>query len=163
MSDPLSAVVRSVGSRPASRRAAGMPRSAIREIMALAAGRPNVIHLEVGEPDFSTPAHIVDGAFDAVRSGWTKYSSNAGLPTLRKMVADRTAKRWKTPVLPDQIVITTGAIGALYSALMSVVDAGDEVLIPDPGWPNYEAITHLAGGTSVRFTQLASRGFLPHR
>ena len=61
----------------------------------------------------------------------------------------------------DQIVITTGAIGALYSALMSVIDAGDEVLIPDPGWPNYEAIVRLADATPIRFAQSASRGFLP--
>jgi aspartate/methionine/tyrosine aminotransferase len=161
MSNTPSSAAPSVGSRPASRRAASMPRSAIREIMALAAGRSNVIHMEVGEPDFSTPSHIVDGAFAAARSGWTKYSSNAGLPTLRKMVADHTAARWEMPVSADQIIITTGAIGALYSALMSVVDTGDEVLIPDPGWPNYEAIAHLAGATPVRFTQLASRGFLP--
>ena len=161
MSDPISSMVKSVDRRPASQRAAGMPRSAIREIMALAAGRSSVIHLEVGEPDFFTPSHIVDGAFAAAKAGWTKYSSNAGLPSLRKMVADRTAARWNMPVLPDQIVITTGAIGALYSALMAVVDPGDEVLIPDPGWPNYEAITHLAGATPVRVTQSASRGFLP--
>ena len=147
--------------RPASSRAAGMPRSAIREIMSLAAGRPSVIHMEIGEPDFSTPSSIVESAFDAARKGWTKYSSNAGLPSLRKMVAERCVKRWNVPVHPDQIVVTSGAIGALYSSLMSVVDIGDEVLIPDPGWPNYEAITHLAGGTPVRFNQSASRGFLP--
>lgn len=161
MSDPKSTAAAAAETRPSSRRAAGMPRSAIREIMALAAGRSNVIHLEIGEPDFSTPAHIIDSAFDAARSGWTKYSSNAGLPALRKMVAERTAARWDKPVSPDQVIITTGAIGALYSALMAVVDAGDEVLIPDPGWPNYESITHLAGGMPVRFNQPASRGFLP--
>jgi aspartate aminotransferase/aminotransferase len=149
------------GARPASTRAAGMPRSAIREIMALAAGRPSVIHMEIGEPDFSTPAPIVEGAFEAVRQGWTKYSSNAGLPSLRKLVANRCTSRWNASVSPDQIVITTGAIGALYSSLMAVVDAGDEVLIPDPGWPNYEAITHLAGAQPVRFNQSVSRGFLP--
>ena len=74
--------------RPSSRRAAGMPRSAIREIMALAAGRQDVIHLEVGEPDFSTPRHIIEGAFAAARGGWTKYSPNAGLPMLRQRVAN---------------------------------------------------------------------------
>jgi aspartate aminotransferase/aminotransferase len=64
-------------------------------------------------------------------------------------------------VSANEVVITTGAIGALYAALMSVVDAGDEVLIPDPGWPNYEAIVHLAGATPIRFAQPASRRFLP--
>ena len=129
--------------------------------MGLAAGRTNVIHLEVGEPDFTTPAHIADGAFSAVRSGWTKYSSNAGLPSLRQMVAEHASRRLTRQIGAEDVVITTGAIGALYTALMIVVDAGDEVLIPDPGWPNYEAIVHLAGATPIRFMQQASRGFLP--
>jgi aspartate/methionine/tyrosine aminotransferase len=148
--------------RHASQRAAEMPRSAIREIMALAAGRPNVIHLEVGEPDFSTPQHIIDAAFKAASAGWTKYSPNAGLPALRQQVAARASRhRGRQPVVAEQVVITTGAIGALYSALMAVIDAGDEVLIPDPGWPNYEAIVHLAGAKAVRYQERASRGFLP--
>jgi aspartate/methionine/tyrosine aminotransferase len=148
--------------RNASRRAADLPRSAIRHIMALAAGRPNVIHLEVGEPDFSTPQHITDAAFAAASAGWTKYSPNAGLSALRRQVAARASRHSKEPVVTDQVVITTGAIGALYSALMAVVDAGDEVLIPDPGWPNYEAIVHLAGARAIRYQERASRGFLPN-
>jgi aspartate/methionine/tyrosine aminotransferase len=147
--------------RPASRRAAGMPRSAIREIMALAGGRPNVIHLEVGEPDFITPLPIVEAAFAAARSGFTKYSPNAGLSSLRDRVATRVSAAWHNSVAAERIIITTGAIGALYSAIMSVTDAGDEVLIPDPGWPNYEAIIHLAGAVPVRFQLPARRGFLP--
>ena len=147
--------------RNASQRAADLPRSAIRHIMALAAGRPNVIHLEVGEPDFSTPQHITDAAFAAASAGWTKYSPNAGLSALRRQVAARASRHSKEPVVTDQVVITPGAIGALYSALMAVVDAGDEVLIPDPGWPNYEAIVHLAGARAIRYQERASRGFLP--
>jgi aspartate/methionine/tyrosine aminotransferase len=147
--------------RAVSRRAGSMPRSAIREIMALAAGRPEVIHLEIGEPDVSTPRAIIDGAFEAARAGWTKYSANAGLPSLRKLVAKHASNAWKQTVATEQVVITTGAIGALYSSLMSVVDAGDEVLIPDPGWPNYESIVHLAGATPVRFSQTPERRFLP--
>jgi aspartate aminotransferase/aminotransferase len=138
-----------------------MPRSAIREIMALAADRKDVIHLEVGEPDFSTPAHVIEAAFAAARAGWTKYSPNAGLPALRRRVAERTSRAWRREVSAERIVITTGAIGALYSALMSVIDPGDEVLIPDPGWPNYEAIVRLADATPVRFAQPAARGSLP--
>jgi aspartate/methionine/tyrosine aminotransferase len=147
--------------RHASQRAAEMPRSAIREIMALAAGRPNVIHLEVGEPDFSTPQHIIDAAFAAASAGWTKYSPNAGLSALRQQVAARASRSSEQLVVAERVVMTTGAIGGLYSALMAVVDAGDEVLIPDPGWPNYEAIVHLAGAKAVRYQEKASRGFLP--
>ena len=147
--------------RPASRRASSLPRSAIREIMSLAAGKPDVIHLEVGEPDASTPPHIIDAAFKAAREGWTRYSSNAGLPSLRQRVAARVSGRWKTEVSENRIVITTGAVGGLYSALMSVLDPGDEILIPDPGWPNYEAIAHLAGAKAVRYRLSPAAGFLP--
>jgi aspartate aminotransferase/aminotransferase len=129
--------------------------------MNLAAGRADVIHLEVGEPDVGTPPHIIEGAFAAAGVGWTKYSPNAGLPVLRRQVADRCSAAWNTPVSADQVVITTGAIGALFSAIMTVVDAGDEVLVPDPGWPNYESIVHLAAAVPIRFQQPASRGFLP--
>lgn len=138
-----------------------MPRSAIREIMALAAMRPEAIHLEVGEPDATTPAHIVAAAAEAARHGWTKYSPNAGLPALRALVAERAGRRWQRPVDAGQVIVTTGAVGALYTAAMTILDPGDELLIPDPGWPNYESIAHLAGARAIRYQQPAARGFLP--
>jgi aspartate aminotransferase/aminotransferase len=138
-----------------------MPRSAIREIMALAAGRSDVIHLEVGEPDFGTPNHIVEGAFAAVRAGATRYTGNAGRLSLRAAVAARAARRSGVAVTPERVVITVGAIGALFTALMAVIDAGDEVLIPDPGWPNYESIVVLAGGHPIRYPLPASGNFIP--
>ncbi|PWB57504.1 MAG: aminotransferase class I/II [Bradyrhizobiaceae bacterium] len=147
--------------RAPARRAGSMPRSAIREIMALAATVPNVIHLEVGEPDAITPAPIIEKAFAAVRDGATKYAPNAGLRPLRESVAQRCGARWGKPVAADRVVITTGAIGGLFSSLFAVLDPGDEVLIPDPGWPNYEAVAHLASATAVRYRMPASRGFLP--
>lgn len=147
--------------RPASARASSMPRSAIREIMALAAERSGVIHLEVGEPDAITPAHIIEAAFQAARAGWTKYSPNSGLPPLRKLIAERVSARCGAAVEPAHVVVTTGAIGALFTAIVTVADAGDEVLIPDPGWPNYESIAHLIGATPVRYGLAAERGFLP--
>ena len=147
-------------SRSLSKRADLMPRSAIREIMALAAGRSDVIHLEVGEPDFGTPSHIIEGAFEAVRAGATRYTGNAGRPTLRAAIAVRAARRG-TPVSPERAIVTVGAIGALFTALMTIVDAGDEVLIPDPGWPNYESIVVLTGGIPVRYPLPESNDFVP--
>jgi aspartate aminotransferase/aminotransferase len=97
----------------------------------------------------------------SARSGFTKYSPNAGLSSLRERVSKRVSAAWRKSVAADRVIITTGAIGALYSAIMSVTDAGDEVLIPDPGWPNYEAIVHLAGAMPVRFSLPAQRGFVP--
>lgn len=143
-----------------SRRAGLLPRSAIREIMSLAAGRSDVIHLEVGEPDFGTPAHIVERACADVRNGATRYTGNAGRPSLRTAVAAR-ASRAGVAVGPERVIVTVGAIGALFTALMTVIDSGDEVLIPDPGWPNYESIVVLAGGVPVRYPLPASRGFVP--
>jgi aspartate/methionine/tyrosine aminotransferase len=147
--------------RPASSRASSLPRSAIREIMNLAAGMKDVIHLEVGEPDAPTPAHITAAALRAASEGWTRYAPNAGLPSLRRRLAQRLSRRWGEPVGEERIVITTGAVGGLYTALMSVLDAGDEVLIPDPGWPNYAAIAHLAGALPVRYALRPEDQFLP--
>ncbi|MBT5456797.1 MAG: pyridoxal phosphate-dependent aminotransferase [Rhodospirillaceae bacterium] len=148
--------------RPAANRALSMPRSAIREIMALAAGREGVIHLEIGEPDFSTPAHIVNGALAAAQDGYTKYTPNPGFPALRAQIADHVSARYGNPISADRIVVTVGAVGGLYSALMAVTDFGDEILVPDPGWPNYESIVHLAEGRSVRFDLPVEDGFLPN-
>jgi aspartate/methionine/tyrosine aminotransferase len=147
--------------RAASVRAAGMPRSAIREIMNLAATLPDVIHLEVGEPDATTPDFIIAAAFDAVRQGATKYAPNAGLMPLREAIAARVFTRWSKRIPPERVVVTTGAIGALFTAMFSVLDPGDEVLIPDPGWPNYESIGHLAGARPVRYHLRADNAFLP--
>ena len=127
--------------RPAASRALSMPRSAIREIMVLAAGREDVIHMEIGEPDFSTPDHITTGAFEAVQAGFTKYTPNPGLASLRKKIADHVSNRWGALVNADRVVVTTGAVGGLFCALMAVTDVGDEILVPDPGWPNYESIS----------------------
>lgn len=144
-----------------SRRADGMPRSAIREIMALAAGRDDVIHLEVGEPDFGTPKHIIDGAFEAVKAGATRYTGNAGRPSLRKMIAERFTSRSGVTVAASNVIVTVGAVGGLFTAVMAVIDPGDEVLIPSPGWPNYESIVVLAGGVPVRYQLDAERNFSP--
>lgn len=147
--------------RAAAERALSMPRSAIREIMALASTRENVIHLEIGEPDFSTPEHIITGAFNAVKEGFTKYTPNPGLPTLRAGIAEHVSNRPGCKVDPEQVVVTTGAVGGLFGALMAVTDIQDEVLVPDPGWPNYESIVHLAGAKAVRFTLDLKSGFVP--
>ena len=146
---------------PPAARAQGMPRSAIREIMALAAGRPEVIHLEVGEPDSPVAPAIIEATAEAMRAGATGYTPNAGLPALRELVAARYAARWRHAPEADRVVVTTGAIGALHAALLAVVDRGDEVLIPDPGWPNYHSICHLAEARAVRYRLDPARGFLP--
>ena len=123
--------------------AAAMPRSGIREIMDLAWQTPTCIHLEVGEPDFATPTHIIDAAADALRGGWTKYTPNAGIPALLEAIADKVARNNHIPARTDQITVTVGGVEAIYIALVAVTEPGDAVLVPDPGWPNYRMMTHL--------------------
>lgn len=150
------------GSPPAvSRRIATMPRSAIREIMALAADREDVIHLELGEPDSLTPETIIEEAFAATRAGATRYTPNAGTAKLRELVAARAGRRQGREIRPAEVVVTTGAIGALFTAIALAADAGDEVLVPDPGWPNYVSICHLLGVRAVRYRLEPEAGFLP--
>jgi len=147
--------------RAAAARATSMPRSAIREIMALAAGRPDVIHLEVGDPDLDTPAPIAAALQRAVRDGATHYAPNAGLPALRAAIADRCSARTGSVVAAEQVVVTVGAVNALFVALFALLDPGDELLVPDPGWPNYASICHLAGATARPYAMPAATGFLP--
>ncbi len=136
-------------------------RSGVRVLMELAARVPDCIHLEVGEPDFPTPAHIVEAAHAAAREGFTKYTSNAGLPSLREAIAAKVRRENGFPCTPDQVVVTPGAVAALALAVLTVAGRDDEILIPDPGWPNYQAMAALAGARAVRFRLHAERGFQP--
>jgi aspartate/methionine/tyrosine aminotransferase len=138
-----------------------MPRSGIREVMELAAGMADVIHLEVGEPDFNTPDPIIDGAFEAARAGYTKYTPNAGYLSLREAIVRKLAADNGLTATPDQVVVTAGAVGALATGTLSVVDPGDEVLVPDPGWPNYTSIAVVAGGRPIPYPLRRERAFTP--
>src|SRR5258708_33512648 len=138
-----------------------MRRSGIRELMDLAAGAPDVLHLEVGEPDFSTPVHIVEAAVTAARAGFTHYTPNAGLPELRVAIAPIVSGTHGRPVGPDQVVVTSGSVCGLMTTLMALVEPGEEVLIPDPGWPNYEMMVLSVGAVPVRYTLSEDHDFAP--
>jgi aspartate aminotransferase len=141
--------------------AATMPRSGIREVMDLAWATPDCIHLEVGEPSFATPAHIVDAVAEAVRTGWTKYVPNAGVGELRTALADKIAVHNGFTVSPDQVIVTSGGVGALFTAMLATGEPGDGVLIPDPGWPNFAMIAQLHGLRVQPYRLRAEDGFLP--
>ena len=141
------------GPAPASSIASSMPVSRIREIMELAWADPEAIHLEVGEPDFPTPEHVVEAAHEAARTGLTRYAPNAGLPVLREALADKVARRNGYRARPEQVVVTQGGIQALYLALRALLEPGDEVLLPDPAWPNYRMIAHLLGARVLSSTR----------
>jgi len=108
-----------------------------------------VIHLEIGEPDFDTPVNIRDAAKRALDEGWTHYGPPLGQPKLREAIAnDSTARRGFT-VDPANVVVTPGAKPIMFYAMLALIDEGDEVIYPDPGFPIYESMTRYAGGTPV--------------
>lgn len=138
-----------------------MPPQGIRTIMDMAWSMPDVLHVEVGEPDFPTPEHVLEAAQRALREGWTKYTPNAGIPSLREAVARKTARFNGVKVNPDQVVITPGAVAALASALTVLLDPGDEVLMPEPSWPNAGMWARVIGARPVFYPLRAENDFLP--
>ncbi|WP_336344194.1 pyridoxal phosphate-dependent aminotransferase [Halalkalicoccus ordinarius] len=136
-------------------RVAASERSAIRVMFDMAEAHDgDLVRLEVGEPDFDTPEHVVRAAFEAARAGETHYTSNAGLPALREAIADA-----DEAVVPDGVTVTTGGMEALHLAMLTVVDPGSEVVIPAPAWPNYRTQTRLADGVPVEVPLPEERGF----
>ncbi|CAN5862520.1 pyridoxal phosphate-dependent aminotransferase [soil metagenome] len=116
---------------------------------ALEATGRDVIHLEIGEPDFDTPQNIRAAAKQALDDGWTHYGPALGLPQLREAIANDASRRKRFPVDPANVVVTPGAKPIMFIALMALVEPGDEVIYPDPGFPIYESMTRYAGGTPV--------------
>ena len=109
----------------------------------------DVIHLEIGEPDFDTPANIREAAKRALDAGWTHYGPPLGQPVLREAIARDATKRKGFQVDPANVVVTPGAKPIMFYALLALIDDGDEVIYPDPGFPIYESMTRYAGGTPV--------------
>jgi aspartate aminotransferase len=115
----------------------------------MAAGRP-VIGFGAGEPDFATPDHIVEAAVAAARDPkWHKYSPTPGLPALRQAIVDVTARDNGVTIAAEQVLVTNGGKQALFNAFASIIDDGDEVLLPSPYWTTYPESIALAGGVSV--------------
>lgn len=137
--------------KPIPRRIAEMRRSGIREVMDLAASRQGVIHLEVGEPDFATPPHIVEAAARAAADGYTKYTPNRGLASLRDTICAKLEHGNGIRARPDQVVVTAGGVNAIMDTLIALVDPGDGVLLPDPGWPNYEMMVGIVRAEVLRY------------
>ena len=116
---------------------------------ALEATGRSVIHLEIGEPDFDTPANIRAAAKKALDEGFTHYPPYMGLPALRDAIAADVSKRKDVPVKADHVIVTPGAKPVMYYAMLALIEPGDEVIVPDPGYPIYESMARFAGGTPV--------------
>jgi aspartate/methionine/tyrosine aminotransferase len=108
-----------------------------------------IIHLEIGEPDFDTPKNIKDAAVKALYGGYTHYVPAAGIPELREAIAEYISKTRKIPVDPEEVVVTPGAKPIMFFAILACVDRGEEVLYPNPGFPIYESMINFVGAKPV--------------
>jgi aspartate/methionine/tyrosine aminotransferase len=126
---------------------------------ALEAQGRRVVHLEIGEPDFDTPRTITEAAIEALRGGATHYGPPAGLPELRSAVAEDSTRRRGATATPEMVVVTPGAKPILFFVILALVDPGDEVLYPNPGFPIYESLVRYIGATPIPVRLLEDRGF----
>jgi aspartate/methionine/tyrosine aminotransferase len=122
------------------------------------AGR-EIIHLEIGEPDFDTPVHIKEAAKQALDAGATHYGPSAGLPELREAIAKHVAETRGVPVAPEEVVVTPGAKPIMFFTIMALIGDGDEVIYPNPGFPIYESVINFVGGVPVPIPLREESGF----
>ncbi len=126
----------------------------------LEAAGHRVLHLEIGEPDMPTPAHVVEAGIRALREGRTRYAVAAGLPELRDAIAQALPARG-VRAAAENVVVTPGAKPMLFCAALAVIEPGDEVLCPDPGFPIYASVARFAGGRPVYYPLDHTRAFAP--
>jgi aspartate/methionine/tyrosine aminotransferase len=126
---------------------------------ALEAQGKNVVHLEIGEPDFDTPAHIVEAGARALKSGATHYGPSAGIPELRQAIAEESTRFRGVRATPEMVVVTPGAKPIMFFVILALVDEGDEVLYPNPGFPIYESMIRYIGGNPVPVRLLEEKAF----
>jgi aspartate aminotransferase len=116
---------------------------------ALEAQGRDIVHLEIGEPDFDTPANVVDAGVKALKGGWTHYGPSAGLPALRKAIAEEVSRSRNIKVEPEEVVVVPGGKPIMFFAMLALVDEGDEVIFPNPGFPIYESMVNFLGAKAV--------------
>ncbi len=116
---------------------------------ALEAQGKDVIHLEIGEPDFDTPANVVESAIDALENGWTHYGPSAGLPKLRDAIAQEITRTRRVPVTPQEVVVVPGGKPIIFFTFLALVEEGDEVIYPNPGFPIYQSMINFLGARAV--------------
>ncbi|MBX7150441.1 pyridoxal phosphate-dependent aminotransferase [bacterium] len=116
---------------------------------ALEAQGKEIIHLEIGEPDFDTPSNITEAAIKALREGWTHYGPAAGLPELRQAIAQYIGSMRHIDVSPDEVVVTPGGKPIIFFPILALAQEGDEVIYPNPGFPIYESMINFVGAKAV--------------
>jgi aspartate aminotransferase len=135
--------------------------SGIREVVNLALVTPGTIRLEVGEPSFPTPAHIVDAAIEFARTGQVKYTATAGILSLRERLVAKLDRVNGIKAGVENINCTVGGVGGIAAAIAALVEPGEEVLLPDPAWPNYRLMLAWAHGVLVPYPCPPANKFLP--
>ena len=127
---------------------------------ALEAQGRDIVHLEIGEPDFDTPENVIDAGVNALRKGWTHYGPSAGLPDLRKAIAEDVSKSRSIKVTPEEVVVVPGGKPIIFFIMLALVDEGDEVIYPNPGFPIYESMINFLGGKAVPIALREERNFV---
>jgi aspartate/methionine/tyrosine aminotransferase len=140
---------------------AGAAPSGIRELGDAAAALDGAIRLDLGQPDFATPTHVVSAAHRALDEGWHGYTQTPGLVSLRSLIAEKLERVNGYRVGPDLVATAPGGVGVIAAAFAAVLGAGDEVLLPDPCWPNYGLMAAWTQSRVVRYPCPPSLGFLP--
>jgi aspartate aminotransferase len=126
---------------------------------ALEAQGRSVVHLEIGEPDFPTPAHIIEAAKKALDEGWTHYGPTQGMPDLREAIADTVSRTRGIDVGPQHVSVVPGGKPILFFPMLALLEPGDEVIYPNPGFPIYESMIRFLEATPVAMPLEESRGF----
>jgi len=128
---------------------------------ALEAQGKEVIHLEIGEPDFDTPAHIVEAGVEALRQGYTHYGPTPGLPEAREAVARHVSKTRGISVSPDRVVVTPGAKPVMFFTILALAQRGGEVIYPNPGFPIFESMIRFCGAKAMPMRLVEEKGYHP--
>ncbi len=143
-----------------SERMSSLPVSSIRVIFEKATRMKDVVRLELGEPDMDTPTHIKEAAKKALDEGFTHYTPFMGFEDLREQIGQKVKVENGIRVDPKtEIIVTPGACSSIYCALLSIVNPNEEVLVPDPGWPHYDACVRMANGVPIHYPQLEKNDF----
>jgi aspartate/methionine/tyrosine aminotransferase len=116
---------------------------------ALEAQGRDIIHLEIGEPDFDTPSNIIEAGCDALREGFTHYGPSAGMTELREVIAQHVSKTRRVNVTPDEVVVVPGGKPIIFFSILALAEDGDEIIYPNPGFPIYESMINYVGAKAV--------------
>jgi len=109
----------------------------------------HIVHLEIGEPDFDTPGNVIEAATEALHKGWTHYGPSAGQPELRQAIADEVARTRHVSVTPEEVVVVPGGKPIIFFLMLALIEEGDEVIFPNPGFPIYESMARFLGAKAV--------------